>query len=42
MIDIKYLTVVSSLYLFDNQLLLKKLQKGVKNNGKKEKNLTKK
>ena len=32
MIGIKYLTVVSSLYLFDNQLLLKKLQKGVKNN----------
>ena len=42
MIGIKYLTVVSSLYLFDNQPLLKKLQKGVKNNCKKENNLSKK
>ena len=42
MIGIKYLTVVSSLYLFDNQLLLKNLQKGVKNNCKKENNLSKK
>ena len=42
MIGIKYLTVVSSLYLFDNQLLLKKLQKGVKNNCKKENNLSQK
>ena len=42
MIGIKYLTVVSSLYLFDNQLLLKKLQKGVKHNCKKENKLSKK
>ena len=42
MIGIKYLTVVSNLYLFDNQLLLKKLQNVVKNNCKKENNLSKK
>ena len=42
MIGIKYLTVVSSLYLLDNQILLKKLQNGVKNNCKKKNNISKK